>query len=71
MTLTIALWIVAIAAIICGLTVWAIHAAEQRIRVLVRTGLNRPDDGHTAALIRSRALDDEYRQLVLEEHNRD
>lgn len=69
MTLTIALCILAIGALLCGATVWAIHATEQRIRTLIRAGLTRPDDGHTAALIRSRALDDEYRQLVLNAHN--
>lgn len=69
MTIETALCIALIAAALIGTTIWLINAAEQRIRHMVREGLNRPDDGHTAALIRSRALDDEYRQLVLNAHN--
>lgn len=71
MTLELAVVILAVAATIIGLMMWAINTAEQRIRTIVRAGLERPDDGHTAALIRSRALDHEYRQLVLDAHNAD
>lgn len=71
MTPHIAALITLAAAAIAITFLWAINkAAERRIRYIVSTALARPDDGRTAALIRSRQLDDEYRALVLAEHNK-
>lgn len=71
MTPHIAALITIAAAILAIALLWAINkVAERRIRHIVSTALARPDDGHTAVLIRSRQLDDEYRALVLAEHNK-
>lgn len=70
MTLELALGILAAAALTIGVIIWAINIAEQKIRDMVRAGLEQPIWANESAA-RSRALDDEYRTLVLNAHNED
>jgi hypothetical protein len=75
MTLLNTIGIVLVACLVVGAMVWAIHSAdaraERRIRNRTAEALAKPDDAYVASVIRYRALDDEYRKLVLDEHNKD
>jgi hypothetical protein len=72
MTVLNAIGIILIACGILGAMLWAIHIADQRadrrIRHMTAEALNKPLVEYRAY---ATALDDEYRQLVLEEHNKD
>lgn len=71
-------WIIGcavIALVIVGAMTWTIRtayrSAEDRLRQTIRIQLEAPNNPHAAYLARSRAIDEEYRQLVLEAHNSD
>lgn len=70
---TVATVCVALIVVVLGIAVWAIYRAylraEARLQHVISTRLAAADDHRNAYLERSRTIDEEYRQLVLEAHN--
>jgi hypothetical protein len=71
MTLETGIFLLVAGALLVFTAMWAIHhAAEKRLRHMISTALARPIWAYEASTARSRALDDEYRQLVATEQGK-